>query len=91
MIACGDLALEIGRSRLDEIQEEILWLAKATQVFERSTKKNLPSRAEMTDAAMSERAECMMLNKGASVLDVIARRMRDHPHEKSARLRAPHR
>ena len=91
MIAFGDLALEIGRSRLDEIQEEIRWLAEATQVFEQSTKENPPSRAEMTDADMSERAECMMLNKGASALDVIARRMRDHPHEKSARLRAPHR
>ncbi len=62
MIARGDLAVEIGWGRLAEIQEEILWLAEAahvpvvwaTQVFEQLIKENLPSRAEMTDAAMSE-------------------------------------
>ena len=104
MIARGDLAVEIGWSRLAEVQEEILWLAEAahvpvvwaTQVFEQLIKENLPSRAEMTDAAMSERAECVMLNKGPFVLDAIAmlddiaRRMRAHQHKKSARLRALH-
>lgn len=104
MIARGDLAVEIGWSRLAEIQEEMLWLAEAahvpvvwaTQVFERLIKVNLPSRAEMTDAAMAERAECVMLNKGPFVLDAItmlddiARRMRSHQHKKSARLRALH-
>ncbi|MBU1666139.1 MAG: pyruvate kinase [Gammaproteobacteria bacterium] len=104
MIARGDLAVEIGWSRLAEIQEEMLWLAEAahvpvvwaTQVFEQLIKVNLPSRAEMTDAAMSERAECVMLNKGPFVLDAIAmlddiaRRMRSHQHKKSARLRALH-
>ncbi|MDP2833146.1 MAG: pyruvate kinase [Pseudomonadota bacterium] len=104
MIARGDLAVEIGWSRLAEMQEEILWLAEAahvpvvwaTQVFEQLIKENLPSRAEMTDAAMSERAECVMLNKGPFVLDAIAmlddiaRRMRSHQHKKSARLRALH-
>jgi pyruvate kinase len=104
MIARGDLAVEIGWSRLAEIQEEILWLAEAahvpvvwaTQVFEQLIRVNLPSRAEMTDAAMSERAECVMLNKGPFVLDAItmlddiARRMRAHQHKKSARLRALH-
>jgi pyruvate kinase len=104
MIARGDLAVEIGWTRLAEIQEEILWLAEAahvpvvwaTQVFEQLIKENLPSRAEMTDAAMSERAECVMLNKGPFVLDAIAmlddiaRRMRAHQHKKSARLRALH-
>ncbi len=104
MIARGDLAVEIGWSRLAEIQEEMLWLAEAahvpvvwaTQVFEQLIKVNLPSRAEMTDAAMAERAECVMLNKGPFVLDAIAmlddiaRRMRAHQHKKSARLRALH-
>ena len=104
MIARGDLAVEIGWSRLAEIQEEILWVAEAahvpvvwaTQVFEQLIKENLPSRAEMTDAAMSERAECVMLNKGPFVLDAIAmldditRRMQSHQHKKSARLRALH-
>ncbi len=104
MIARGELAVEIDCSRLSEIQEEILWLAEAahvpviwaTQVFEQLIKENLPSWAEMTDAAMSECAECVMLNKGPFVLDAIAmlddiaRRMRAHQHKKSARLRALH-
>jgi pyruvate kinase len=56
----------------------------------------LPTRAEMTDAAMSQRAECVMLNKGPFVLDAIALlddiagRMQAHQSKKSARLRALH-
>jgi pyruvate kinase len=104
MIARGDLAVELGWARLAEIQEEILWLAEsarvpviwATQVFEQLIRENQPTRAEMTDAAMSQRAECVMLNKGPFVLDAIALlddiagRMRGHQSKKSARLRALH-
>jgi pyruvate kinase len=104
MIARGDLAVELGWARLAEIQEEILWLAEsarvpviwATQVFEQMIRENQPTRAEMTDAAMSQRAECVMLNKGPFVLDAmallddIAGRMRGHQIKKSARLRALH-
>lgn len=104
MIARGDLAMEIGWERLAEMQEEILWLAEAarvpvvwaTQVLEGLIKEHLPSRAEMTDAAMSERAECVMLNKGPFVLDAlevlddIVRRMRAHQRKKMPRLRALH-
>ena len=72
MIARGDLAVECGFERLAEVQEEILWLAEAshmpviwaTQVLETLAKEGIPSRAEITDAAMAERAECVMLNKG---------------------------
>lgn len=72
MIARGDLAVECGWERTAEVQEEILWLCEAghmpviwaTQVLEKLAKKGLPSRAEITDAAMSQRAECVMLNKG---------------------------
>jgi pyruvate kinase len=52
-----------------------------------------PSRAEITDAAMSERAECVMLNKGAhvcqavGVLDDILRRMQTHVTKKRSMLR----
>jgi pyruvate kinase len=50
----------------------------------------------MTDAAMSERAECVMLNKGPFVLDAIAvldnvvERMQAHQQKKTAQLRALH-
>ncbi|HLM90761.1 MAG TPA: pyruvate kinase [Thermoplasmata archaeon] len=101
MIARGDLAVEVGFERLAEVQEEILWLCEAahipaiwaTQVLEGLTKSGLPSRAEVTDAAMGERAECVMLNKGPHVvaavtaLDGILRRMQSHQAKKTAMLR----
>jgi len=72
MIARGDLAVEIGFERLSEIQEEILWICEAahvpviwaTQVLESLNKTGYATRSEITDAAMSVRAECVMLNKG---------------------------
>lgn len=104
MIARGDLAVECGYERLAELQEEIMWLAEAshlpliwaTQVLEGLTKHGKPSRAEITDAAMGERAECVMLNKGPhileaiQVLDDILRRMQGHQNKKSALLRRLH-
>ena len=101
MIARGDLAVECGYERMAELQEEILWVCEAahmpvvwaTQVLESLAKKGLPSRAEITDAAMGERAECVMLNKGphlcdaVEALDDILRRMQDHQVKKSAMLR----
>jgi len=79
MIARGDLAVECGYERLAELQEEILCLAEAahipviwaTQVLESLAKTGKPSRAEISDAVMAERAECVMLNKGAHILDAI--------------------
>jgi pyruvate kinase len=99
MIARGDLAVECGYERLAEVQEEILWLCQAahlpviwaTQVLDRLAKTGRPSRAEITDAAMGVRAECVMLNKGPrileaiSVLDDILRRMERH-HRKQRPL-----
>jgi pyruvate kinase len=96
MIARGDLAVECGFERLAEIQEEILWLCEAshvpvvwaTQVLESLAKTGLPTRAEVTDAAMSVRAECVMLNKGPFIesatlaLDSILRRMEAHVYKK---------
>ena len=34
-------------------------------------KKNLPSRAEITDAANAQRADCVMLNKGPYVVQTL--------------------
>ena len=104
MIARGDLAVECGWERLAEVQEEILWVCEAahipviwaTQVLESLAKTGAPSRAEITDAAMGERAECVMLNKGphlaqaVQVLDDILCRMEAHQSKKSARLRRLH-
>jgi len=101
MIARGDLAVECGWERLAEIQEEILWMCEAaqipviwaTEVLERETKTGRPSRAEITDAAMSQRADCVMLNKGPHILaaiqmlDNILRRMQDHQQKKTPKLR----
>jgi pyruvate kinase len=101
MIARGDLAVELGFVRLAEVQEEMLWLCEAahvpviwaTQVLDRLARKGMPTRAEITDAAMSERAECVMLNKGAHVLDAVRvlddvlTRMSAHQYKKTASLR----
>jgi pyruvate kinase len=79
MIARGDLAIEGGWVNLAQIQEEIMWLCEAahvpivwaTQVLETLAKKGRPSRAEITDAAMAQRAECVMLNKGPYIIETI--------------------
>jgi pyruvate kinase len=79
MIARGDLAVEVGFERLAIVQEDILCLCEAahipviwaTQVLETLAKKGLPARAEITDAAMGQRAECVMLNKGEHVLEAV--------------------
>jgi pyruvate kinase len=103
IIARGDLAVECGYERLAELQEEILWLAEAhlpviwaTQVLEGLIKTGKPSRAEVTDAAMGERAECVMLNKGSHIiravrmLDNIPQRMQGHQRKKRSLLRRLH-
>ena len=72
MIARGDLAIETGWKNFAIIQKEILKICDAahlpdiwaTQVLENLTKKGIPTRAEITDVAVAQRAECVMLNKG---------------------------
>jgi pyruvate kinase len=100
MIARGDLAVEVGYERLAEVQEEILWLCEAahvpviwaTEVLDQLARTGHPSRAEVTDAAMGQRAECVMLNKGPHVddamvvLDDILRRMSRHQRKKTSLL-----
>ena len=43
----------------------------ATQILENLAKNGLPSRAEITDAAVALRSECVMLNKGPHITDAI--------------------
>ncbi len=79
MIARGDLAVEVGFERLVEIQEEISWLCEAahvpviwaTQVLESLRKHGIASRAEITDAGRAAMAECIMINKGGHILEVL--------------------
>ncbi len=101
MIARGDLAVEVGFERLAEVQEEIMWACEAahipviwaTQVLDTLARTGQPSRAEITDAAMAEQAECVMLNKGPHIseaigaLDSILTRMQDHQDKKRSLLR----
>jgi pyruvate kinase len=104
MIARGDLGVECGYQRLAEVQEEILWICEAahtpviwaTQVLESLAKNGVPSRSEITDAAMGERAECVMLNKGpyivtaVRILGDILGRMQAHHEKKNSMLRKLH-
>jgi pyruvate kinase len=104
MIARGDLAIECGYQRLAEVQEEILWICEAahlpviwaTQVLESLAKTGVPSRSEITDAAMGERAECVMLNKGPYIVDAVRTlddilgRMQLHQEKKRSMLRKLH-
>jgi pyruvate kinase len=91
MLARGDLAVEVGWDNMASVQEEILRICEAahipdiwaTQVLENMAKKGIPSRAEITDAALSQRADCVMLNKGSQInkaikmLDKILKNMQE--------------
>ena len=68
----------------------VIW---ATQVLESYLKTGVPSRGEMTDAAMAARAECVMLNKGPYLFEALAEldqlldRMSQHMAKKTPQLR----
>ena len=79
MIARGDLAVEAGWEAIGKVQHAIvdgcgaahvpvIW---ATQVLENMAKNGLPSRSEITDVANSLKTECVMLNKGPFMNDVL--------------------
>ncbi len=101
MIARGDLAIECGFERLAEVQEQILWMCEAahvpviwaTQVLESVAKEGLATRSEISDAASSQRAECVMLNKGEHIVKAlqtlanILERMQAHQNKKRSMLR----
>jgi pyruvate kinase len=102
MIARGDLAVEIGFERISEVQNQILWLCEAahipviwaTQVLDNLAKTGIPTRAEISDAALAVQAECVMLNKGPKInqaikaLKNILIRMEGHSFKKKNELRA---
>ena len=102
MIARGDLAVEIGPERIAEVQDQIMWICEAahipviwaTQVLETLANKGKATRAEITDAAKSARAECVMLNKGPYItkaikmLSQILSKMESHTSKKKSVMRA---
>ena len=102
MIARGDLAVEIGPVRIAEVQDQIMWICEAahvpviwaTQVLESMAKTGKATRAEITDAAKSARAECVMLNKGTYIQDTlkmlskILAKMEGHTSKKKSVMRA---
>ena len=104
MIARGDLAVEVGFMRIAEVQEQILWLAEAahipviwaTEILDNLVKKGKLTRAEISDAVKSVRAECAMLNKGPFIseglrmLRDIDVRMSAHENKKMKTLRSLH-
>lgn len=101
MIARGDLAVEIGFERISEVQKQILWICEAahvpviwaTQVLENLAKTGMATRAEVSDAAISAEAECVMLNKGPFIVDAvrmlknILQKMAKHTSKKKSTLR----
>ena len=68
----------------------VIW---ATQVLENMARKGMPSRAEVSDAAMSVEAECVMLNKGPYVVETVRflrgvlERMSGHTSKRQSMLR----
>jgi pyruvate kinase len=101
MIARGDLAVEVGPERMSEIQDEIMWICEAahipvvwaTEVLDKLAKEGRPTRSEITDAANSVRAECVMLNKGPYIVDAVKLlksiliRMERHTSKKKSKMR----
>lgn len=102
MIARGDLAIELGAERISEVQDQIMWICEAahvpviwaTQVLENLAKTGIATRAEVSDASIGAKAECVMLNKGpyihkaVSTLSDVLIRMEKHLSKKKSRMRS---
>lgn len=102
MIARGDLAVELGSVQMAATQDAFIRLCEsahipiiwATQVLESLAKKGVVSRPEISDAAMSQRAECVMLNKGpyiteaVRILSEVLRRMEQNQFKSHTHLEA---
>ena len=88
MIARGDLAVECGWESLARIQHDILRLCAAahvpciwaTQVLDELARHGLPTRAEITDAAIGAQAHALMLNKGPNITAAV-RALRSIAHD----------
>jgi pyruvate kinase len=69
----------------------VIW---ASQVLEKMVQTGKATKAEITDAAKSARAECVMLNKGPFVAETVAtlsnilQKMEGHTSKKKSVMRA---
>ncbi len=79
LLARGDLAVECGIEEMAHIQRNVLRYCAAASlplfwasgVLERTSRTGEPTRAEITDAEESARAQCVMLNKGPKTMDAL--------------------
>ena len=68
----------------------VIW---ATEVLDKLAKEGRPTRSEITDAASSVRAECVMLNKGPYILEAVELlkqiliKMEKHTSKKKSKMR----
>jgi pyruvate kinase len=68
----------------------VIW---ATQVLDTLAKTGIATRAEISDVTLGTRSECVMLNKGAHILEAvkilktILERMQAHTSKKKDALR----
>ena len=80
VIARSDLAVELGCEQLPAVEQQILRLCEAahvpvlwsTRLLETLVRRDLPFRTEIVDAAIAERAECVLLKEGPYILQALA-------------------
>ena len=79
LVARGDLVSECGWKEMARIQDYIyteadttgLPVILATGILEEFNKTGLPTRAEITDFQYSQKYDCILINKGQYMYDVI--------------------
>jgi len=79
VVVVFQVVVEIGFENLAFIQEDILCLCEAahipvilaTQILESLAESGLRSHAEIADAIIGRRAECVMLNNGPHILEAV--------------------
>ena len=79
MVARGDMAAELGIMQMVEAPRYVVNLCEAAQIpviigsdiLDTLTNWGQPTRAEVTDAAWAQRAECVMLDQGKHMVETV--------------------
>jgi len=79
MVARGDMAAELGIMQMVEAPSYVVNLCEAAQIpviigsdiLDTLTNWGQPTRAEVTDAAWAQRAECVMLDQGKHMVETV--------------------